>query len=451
MHPHKQVLVPQNGDVPTLLERGSAVSLLVDKPCTQLVILSSTVGGRRISTSVMFTTIIDKATLLSSKVPLPADAAWGVPLVRAPPKIALNGLMTNLLGDIPIDSIEDVVQNELGETRDDKDAHPGGWKAEQPQSIIYPERTPRRLTVVFVGSLVWDGQKHIWLQQMEGLSRQRFKLKYLTFEETRDQNEGPRYWRGTTTEEFEHRLRAAGVPLIKIPSQRLRFDWTNLDHWMKGGGRVGNDGYKSSNAIEHSVAAPKVRVQETVFELVLESFNRAGGWPHLMSPPWTREVFEYIMDAVKSVAPDVVVIANGKTLGDAVLTRAARLAMHERGRIVMDFPNMDPAPGVDVDVLATPSHYVSRHPAVRALAETVGANVVVIPPGVDTAEPPVDGAEFYDDTNPDNLGERGNRHRGFCDAAMAPVRGNPVDLMKKLSIGMGDLVILLAMRIFFES
>lgn len=406
VYPHTQVLVPQNGDVPTLLEGGNAVSLLVDKPCTQHVILSSTVGGRRISTSVMFTTVIDEATLLSSRVPLPVDAAWGVP-----PKIA------DILGDIPIDSMEDYAYNGHEETRNDNDDRwPGGWKTKQPQSIIHPERTPRPLTVVFVGSLAWDGQKHIWLQQMIGLSRQRFKLKYLTFEETDNGSEGPGYWRGTATEELEHRLHAAGVPLKKIPPQRLRFDWNNFD----------NNGYKSSNAIEESIAAPKVRVEETIFELVLESFNRAGGWPPLMSPPWTREVFEYIINAIKSVDPDVVVVANGKTLGDAVLTRAARLAMHERGKIVMDFPNMDPAPSVDVDVLATPSHYVSRHPAVMALAETAGASVVVIPPGIDTAEPPVNGAEFYNDSNPDNLHERGNRRRGFCDATTAPVRGKSV-------------------------
>lgn len=356
----------------------------------------------------MFTTVIDEATLLSSKVPLPADAAWGVPLVRSPPK------MTDILVDIPIDSMEDYVQNEHGETRDDHDDRwPGGLEAEQPQSIIYPKRTPRPLTVVFVGSLAWDGQKHIWLQQMEGLSRQRFKLQYLTFEETDNGSEGPGFWRGTATEELKHRISAAGVPLIKIPSPHLHFDWNTFD----------NDGYKPSNAIKESVAAPKiVRVEETVFELVLKSFNRAGGRPHLMIPPWAREVFEYIMNAIKSVAPDVIVVANGKTLGDAILTRAARLAMHERGRIVMDFPNMDPAPSVDVDVLATPSHYVSRHPAVRALAETVGASVVVIPPGIDTAEPLADAAEFYNDTSPDNLGERGNRRRVFCNATTAPVR-----------------------------
>ena len=405
------------------------MTLLMDRPCTQLVTLSATVGSRRVSTSVLFSTIVDETTVRSSRVPLPADASWGVPLAHAPSKKLLDNRSKDPLGLVITRAVEGAVRRKQGqgaaesyENAHRRGAHLLGGAAGQLQSSVSPQGNPRPLVILFVGSLTWDGQKHIWMQQMERLPRQRFEPKFLTFQETAGEGRGADSWRKTTVEKFRRRLRAAGVPLITIPPPLLEVKWATLHRSKKRGELNGNDGV---NVTERSVPAPTVPLKETVFKLILESFDRAGGRSHLMDPPWTREIFEHVAGAIKTVSPDVLVFANDRTLGDAVLTRAARQAMPERSRIVMDFPNMDPAQGIDADVLVAPSHYVSRHPIVRALAEKIRANIVVIPPGVDVSVPPVDRMSCYCDADPDNIEDGRIHHRDSSCDNRAPVRRDP--------------------------
>lgn len=372
--------MPQNGDTPALLDTGNVITLLVDTPCTQLVSLSATVRGQRVSASVLFSTIPDKAAMLSARASLPEDAVWGAPWSATPSR--LRGREDNLK------------KSTTNNSRTDGEGH-AKWKARDAEHIwrsTEQKRTageqqwdngvaleavslPPPLSLVFVGSLSLDGQKHIWLQQMEGLSRLRFAPKFLTFHESgggEAESVDPEAaaWKTTTTKVFEERLHRAGVPLVKVSPPQLE---------------VGSSIFGSLQGDPLSGEAPGTPLKEVIFRLVLEAIDRAGGEPRLMTPSWTREIFEYIADAVKSVSPDVLVVGNGKTLGDVLLTRAGRWAMRERGRIVMDFPNMDPAQGIVVDVVATPSHFVARHPDIEALVTASGAHVVVIPPGVDVA------------------------------------------------------------------
>lgn len=376
------MVIPQNGDTPALLEGGNVFTLSVDTPCTQLVTLSATVRGKRLSTSVLFSTIQDKATILSARAPLPTDAVWG-PRSEAvpsrPPEFDGNN-NTNRKGDTDAGRKHDT-QRLVGR---------GGLEVPQRlESGLGIKGRP--ISLVFVGSLRLDGQKHIWLQQMEHLSRARFVPTYLTFEEGEggstnnadDAEEGiPSSWKTNAVESFTQRLRRAGVPLVKAWLPQVEESWI----------------FDSSSGGEASITLLK----EMTFRAVLESIDRAGGEPRLMSPPWARELFQRIADAIKSVSPDVLVVANGKTLGDAVLTRAARWAMSDYDcKIVMDFPNIEPAQGVDVDVLTTPSHYVARHPDTEVLATVTGARVVVIPPGVQTASSVLfSGKSIADDAEP---------------------------------------------------
>lgn len=367
--------MPQNGDKPALLKSGNVFTLVMDTPYTQLVTVAALVRGRRVSSSVIFSTVRDQATILSMRAPLPADAVWG----------ALSDPASRLgePGRDPKMTIMRAGSSGFDRNTRGTDEFERGAGVQHQHSEGGVEEPLNPLSLVYVGSLSLDGQKHIWLQQMEGLSRRRFAPVFLTFQNAGEQ-EGATVgggeaasWKREAADNFERRVRRAGVPLMKVASPRLVA--SDLDDLVQGGT------FTNDSAV---AAAPATPLKEAVFKFLLDSMDRAGSEPHLMSPPWAREAFSRIVDGVRTASPDVLVIASGRTLGDVVLTRAARWAMGSRGRIVVDFPNMEPAPDISADVLATPSHFVARHPDTQALAAAAGARVVVIPPGVDAPPSP---------------------------------------------------------------
>lgn len=419
--------MPQNGPAPALLEYGNAITIDIPEPCTQLVTLDAIVNGQRLSASVLFSTVFDETELLSQRFPLPADAVWGMP--------DHAGIRMRGVGSGDLDTKRDAA---VSASRDEKQSH--GTDAATPvadplnsyhaaseghtldfnvpllswrqhsrgrvaedrllQSIDIarsPEhesasdsggvlsrnaraapatqgRRKKPLSLVFVGSLLFDGQSSIWLQQMEGLSRQRFSPTFLTFQKSLklDETAARESHSGNTVEQ---RLRRAGVTLVKMAAPRFEGEWSQLDRFMPNNRNSEDDGIYAEG--EHNP-----NINEAIYAAVLESFDKSGGNPALMNPLWARNMVELVGHAVAETTPDVLILANAKSLGDAVLTRAVRWAMGPRVRIVMDFPNIDPAPGNLAHVLATPSHYVARHPTTAALANTAGALIVVIPPGV---------------------------------------------------------------------
>lgn len=367
-----QVFSPKYGDTPFILEKGNSMVLSSDMPCTQHVTLYATVWGERVSASVLFSTVLDREAILSSRTPLPPGAVWG----RRPRSMACpSRIREQEEGDNSASLHKgDTSTWQTHESGTDVTVGKGGLyssgSAESQRSDSGEETTegvPRPVSLVFVGSLSLDGQKHVWLQQLEQLSRVRFAPKFLTFEEQEGAHSSTAgAWKANAAESFKHRLSRAGVPLVTVRLPQVNSSWIH--------DRIGGE-------------APTNTLKEVAFKAVLESIHRAGGKPHLMSPPWTGEIFQHIADGIESASPDVLVIANGKTLGDDILTKAARWAMRDKSgfKIVMDFPNIGPALGVDIDVIATPSHYVARHRDTEALAAAAGAEVVVIPPGVPVA------------------------------------------------------------------
>ena len=367
--------MPQNGDKPALLRSGNVFTLIMDAPYTQLVTVAAVVRGRRVSASVVFSTIRDQAAILSMRAPLPVDAVWGT---SSDPASRLGEP-----GRGPKVTIMGAASSEFNRTTRGTDELERGAGAQHQSSEGGVEEPLKPLSLVFVGPLSFDGQKHIWLQQMEGLSRRRFAPAFLTFQDAGDREwarvDGGESasWKRENADNFERRVRRAGVPLMKVASPRLLA--SDVDDLAQGG-TLTND-----SAV---TAAPAAPLKEAVFKSLLDSLDRAGGEPHLMSPPWAREAFSRIVDGVRTASPDILVCASGRTLGDVVLTRAARLAMGNRGRIVVEFPNMEPVSGISADILATPSHFVARHPDIQALAAAGGVRVVVIPPGVDAPPSP---------------------------------------------------------------
>lgn len=372
------------------MESGNVLTMWMDTPCTQLVTLSATVDGRRASTSVLFSAILDEAAVLSLRAPLPIDARWGIHSLFDPrPESGENFTFASkgASREAHINEEKKCVEERSRHTYGFKQvAHKAGTQCWNTSNV-----ETRPISLVFVGSLSLDGQKHVWLQQMESLPRQRFAPKYLMFQDTHEMgnesrvDEASREWKTNAAESFQRRLHRAGVPVTKVPSPRLEATWDEFDRWRHGHAKD-----ITSGGGEKTLEGSTSRLQEDMFKTILESLDGARNQPHLMDPPWAREIFRHIAEAVKNARPDILVVANGRTLGDAVLTRAARAVMGNRGRVVMDFPNMHPAQGIVADVLAAPSHFVARHPDVERLAKSAGAQVVVIPPGVDSPSRVVD-------------------------------------------------------------
>ncbi|CAM9206098.1 unnamed protein product, partial [Hapterophycus canaliculatus] len=358
-----EVFVPQNGEIPFFLTETTDIIMSSPWPCTQLVTLAATVRGQRLSTSVLFSTIPEKAAILSARATLPADAVWGL---RSGADISRQR-----------EPEEDQI---IGRNGDKGEKGPLGTEGldrrvgtSQQAEFAVETRGARPISLVFVGSMAFDGQKYIWLEQMERLSRARFTPKFLTFQTMHgvgDKSNGSIYadavgasdWEKNAAHTLTQRLSRAGVQLIT--AQVPPVDMSRV-----------SDGSGGQSSIRS--------LKEKASRMLLDSFDRAAGDPHLMTPQWTRDTFQHIADAIKYASPGVLVFANGNNLQDVVLTKAARWAMGANGcKIVMDFPNLGPELSVDVDLLVTPSHFVSRHPDTEALATATGAAVVVIPPGI---------------------------------------------------------------------
>lgn len=402
--------LPQNGDKPALLEGGNSVSFAVRDPSSLLVVLEARVNGGRTSSTVAFSTILRPWEIISLRAPLPVDATWGI----ASSSIDEHPLwedITPISPDLDLHPTLEIMEQdaigyqapEAGESRRRRNQESltqpqGSWSK---SSEARSQKTSRPLSLVFIGSLAYDGQKAIWMRQMEDLPRDRFLPTFMTFQPEEDMGGGgfetgdvrPREWGAIHfNDDFKQRLRDAGVPLIKVAAPQVEgvdglarlsnSNVTGLDDF--GGNEEGRRAASDREAWSFDWVPNDAEPKEAIFSVILDSFAAAEGRPERMTPSWTREIFMYFSKSIASVGPDILVLGNSKTLGDVVLTRAARWAMGPDRLIVMDFPNIDPPLGVAADVLATPSHFAARHPSTQELANSAGARVVVIPPGAET-------------------------------------------------------------------
>ncbi|CAM9803837.1 unnamed protein product [Choristocarpus tenellus] len=418
-----EVRMPENYDALHFIEQGSDIVLQGGAPGTHLVELTVNLQGKRVSAAVVFSSVLTKEDIRSNRFYVPTPTAYGIcGAVRTGddmPKESMGlGPITSTIG------FGRTLERREGRSRNGKHpqatslGNPGGdtpqqecervWgemkaqsvtseasktvigveehiKTTAPQDLKMLDGGARPIRICFIGSLTrMDGQKDIWLQQADRLPRSRFFPIYLTFESDVPENEEPSTISpllslptSSTPHVVEDRLQRAGVPLIRAPIPPVAAEdidaYFTFDHQtcrIEGGG----------GQMEERV--------EAVYCAVLESIRKAPGRdPALMQPAWARRVFGHLVDAIEHVKPDVLVVGNSRSLGDAVLTRAARYAMGPHGKIVMEFPNINPRLGIDVDLMVAPSHYVALHEGTSALADETGARLVVIPPGVVISPP----------------------------------------------------------------
>ncbi|KAJ1451415.1 hypothetical protein M885DRAFT_15418 [Pelagophyceae sp. CCMP2097] len=203
---------------------------------------------------------------------------------------------------------------------------------------VVPRIAHDLIDVVFVGSLKWDGQKTIWLQQLRGLDRARFRLCYVSFLGAADAEAGAT---------FAAALEAAGVQLLLEPIPSIAV--VELDAAL-GGGAALSETYDGEQA--------------TLDAYLLDRLAAAGNVVARVSPEWARRTWEHLVGVFRHVAPDVVVFANARDSSDSLLTAAAR-AGAPRAKLVMELPNLFPH---------APAPACVRNLQTRKIAETRAAS-----------------------------------------------------------------------------
>jgi hypothetical protein len=140
------------------------------------------------------------------------------------------------------------------------------------------------LGLCFVGTMNVDGQKTIWLQQLERLPRSRFRPAFVTF--------------AAPEEGFMlARLRELGVPVHSAPL---------LIHPADEG--IGED------------------VVADLAAYLLRRLRAAGSAVDAVRPPWAARLWRTLVGAFEAARADVVVFANSRHDNDKILVAAARLA-----------------------------------------------------------------------------------------------------------------------------
>ena len=233
--------------------------------------------------------------------------------------------------------------------------------ATRPDASAPPPPASQKLRLVFVGSMTWDGQKTIWLQQIKSLDRRAYDIRYVSFMQDGDaQAKAP----------LAERLRSLGVPPLFAPIPAIDADEAGAR--PAGGGPSLADVYNGT--------------QSTLDAYLMAGLEAARGIADRCEPSWVARTWRHLADAFGALDPDVVVFANARDSSDGLLTTAARIAT-PRAVLVMELPNLFPHAPLDVDVLVAPSHYAATHYSVEAAVAGAAKRpaVAVINPGVDAA------------------------------------------------------------------
>ena len=215
--------------------------------------------------------------------------------------------------------------------------------------------------VLFVGSMKWDGQKTIWLQQIRGLDRARFDLRYVSFMQDAEEQRHSK---------FATRLAALGVAPLLAPIPAI--DAAEATEVPNDGAPRLIDVYNGSQA--------------TLDAYLVSRLDAAGRDVDACDPPWVGRTWRHLAATFADLDPDVVVFANARDSSDAILTAAARVAA-PRAKIVMELPNLFPFEPLVADAIVAPSHYAATHASVAAAVARAPNRpaVAVVNPGVDAA------------------------------------------------------------------
>ena len=222
----------------------------------------------------------------------------------------------------------------------------------------------RRIKIMFVGMMKFDGQKTIWLHQFKHLPPSKFELQFNTFMELEKQPH---------PEQMLNALKENNVPLVVHPLPAVGVDA------LRDTPDLDFDGlFKDSGGVE----------MKHIVDCLLKRLERANFVVSDVGPTWARETWKAILSELTDYGADVLVFANAREPTDKLLITAAKVA--GIGSIVMELPNLFPKFELtDIDAIVAPSHYAGLHQSIQGKLTERGRenkpSVHVINPAVDTA------------------------------------------------------------------
>mmetsp|Transcript_31699 Transcript_31699/g.100712 ORF Transcript_31699/g.100712 Transcript_31699/m.100712 type:complete len:739 (-) Transcript_31699:31-2247(-) len=235
-----------------------------------------------------------------------------------------------------------------------------------PSQCIAPHREDLRLSaarkdpvrVTVVGTPTLDGQKMIWLRQIEHFQRRGFDFTFLHFSK-------PGY-DAAALERLNSSLvaaanRQAGQPPREMPLKIQNLPTVSEEDLLELG-------------LDFEGGFPRA---ERVAASIMEALSSA-----VEPTSWTAPWWQLQIDAFRkpNEVPDVVAFANSQSVSDQTLALAAEAAgVAVR---VYELPNLFPKRCPSCSASVCPSTYACAHVARHSGLE----NVFVIPPGVDTDE-----------------------------------------------------------------
>ena len=232
-----------------------------------------------------------------------------------------------------------------------------------PLSTYIPDvpELPELINILIVGSMKYDGQKNIYVQQLTHLDRSRFNFTYASFMGDED--------RATFTK-LPRILTELDVPPAWRPIPPISGTEAEERHPDLGALVDRLDG--STDGLNH---------------YLLESLALAHDRPEDCTPNFAKRTWLHLVQNLRHLNPDILVFANARDPSDLILAKAARLAVPS-AKLVMELPNLFPQL-YDLDLIIAPSHYAALHHSVQsAVARLPPARqprVAVVTPGVDAA------------------------------------------------------------------
>jgi glycosyltransferase involved in cell wall biosynthesis len=244
----------------------------------------------------------------------------------------------------------------------------------------------RKKNICIWGSNKMDGQKSIWLQQVQDTLPSHFRFTWILTSDNSNTAPGTVYHRlqgiASKYNQSLHRmdvkdftgadLNDVRVTLIDSPFNRFAIEYSALDN------RPTNpDGSIGLSAVEANTK--NVRMEEYVYYYASERLRVAGYNVAKISPAWAQVTYATVTEHIRTTACDVVVYGNDRGFnGDVLLRDAAKkiLGIPTVAELLNLFMDQEMAP----DVVVAPSLSAYRHESIAALK---GPKVVIIPPGVD--------------------------------------------------------------------
>ena len=229
---------------------------------------------------------------------------------------------------------------------------------------IEEEISIERTIICIMGPNNMDGQKKIWLQQLNHMNQSKFFFKWILMRKSI----------GISTE-IESILRNISyIEIIENPYDSYDLYEDHLNEKPNDNTISAFDYWENGN-------------YNKLHEYIIKRFNIANKQIHFISPNWVREIYQLQYDLWIDLSCDVIVYRNNREFSmDSLMIDTAKLLYIP---IIVELQSLYPNNLTIPDIIIGPSHYAIAHESILNLLETAKQSNQTIPqrfiisPGID--------------------------------------------------------------------